>query len=136
MNVRNCRKCGRVFNYVVGPVICQQCKEELEKKFQEVKNYVRENPGANIMEVSEACEVFPEQIRQWIREERLQFTDDSSIKVPCEGCGKMINSGRFCDKCKSTLQNGFREALNSGKPGKPVKQESEAQNGRNRMHFL
>lgn len=55
MNVRNCRKCGRVFNYVVGPVICQQCKEELEKKFQEVKNYVRENPGANIMEASEAC---------------------------------------------------------------------------------
>lgn len=88
------------------------------------------------MEVSEACEVFPEQIRQWIREERLQFADDSSIKVPCESCGKMINSGRFCDKCKANLQNGFREALEGGNPGKPVRQDIEVQNSRNRMYFL
>lgn len=38
MNVRNCKKCGRMFNYVMGQVICPRCKEDQEAKFLEVKN--------------------------------------------------------------------------------------------------
>ena len=34
MNVRNCKKCNRIFNYIAGPTICPACKEDLEKKFQ------------------------------------------------------------------------------------------------------
>ena len=41
MNARNCRKCGKLFNYVSGPPICMACREALEKKFQEVKEYIR-----------------------------------------------------------------------------------------------
>ncbi len=40
MNVRNCRKCGNLFNYVSGPPICMACREKLEEKFQEVKKYI------------------------------------------------------------------------------------------------
>ena len=76
MNVRNCRKCGRIFNYVLGPIMCPKCREDQEAKFQEVKKYVQEHHGADIIEVSEECDVDPGQIRQWIREERLQFADD------------------------------------------------------------
>ena len=36
MEVKNCKKCRRLFNYISGPSICPQCREELEKKFQEV----------------------------------------------------------------------------------------------------
>ena len=52
MNVRNCRKCGRIFNYVVGPILCPRCVEEQEKVFQVVKEYVIEHHGADIAEVS------------------------------------------------------------------------------------
>ena len=90
MNVRNCKKCGRIFNYVLGPVICPRCKEGMEAKFQEVKSYIREHQGADIKEVSEECEVETNQIRQWIREERLQFSDDSPIRIPCESCGTIL----------------------------------------------
>ena len=31
MDVRNCKKCGRMFNYVTGPVVCPNCKDSLEK---------------------------------------------------------------------------------------------------------
>ena len=34
MNVKNCRNCGKLFNYIAGPNICPACKEEIEKKFQ------------------------------------------------------------------------------------------------------
>ena len=53
MNVRNCRKCRRLFNYVVGPVLCNNCKKEMEEVFQTVKKYVRENPGSDIRMVAE-----------------------------------------------------------------------------------
>ena len=41
MNVRNCKKCGKLFNYVSGAPVCPACKDALEKKFQEVKNMYR-----------------------------------------------------------------------------------------------
>ena len=37
MNIRNCRECGRIFNYLTGAVLCPVCRDKLEEKFQEVK---------------------------------------------------------------------------------------------------
>lgn len=135
MNVKNCRKCGRIFNYVAGPPICMKCREETEAKFQEVKKYVQEHTGADIAEVSEECKVDPAQIRQWIREERLQFAEDSPIMIACENCGAMIRSGRFCDKCKNEMANDFQHAIEKPAP-KPAEKPSDHTDTRNRMRFL
>ncbi len=135
MNVRNCRKCGRIFNYVSGQVICPQCKEALEKKFQQVKTYIQENRGADMARVAEECDVDPVLIRQWIREERLQFSDDSPIRIPCENCGAMIQTGRFCDKCKAQMTTEFNHAM--GRDMKPKEPEKAAKKSeRDRMRFL
>ena len=99
MNVRNCRGCGRIFNYVAGPMMCQVCREGLEAKFQEVKEYVRD--------------VSPAQIRQWLREERLEVTEDSPIFLNCEGCGASIRSGKYCPKCTNTMASGFKKVINT-----------------------
>ena len=116
MNVRNCRKCGRLFNYIAGYQMCPACKEGLEAKFQEVKEYVREHRGVGINEVSEACDVDPNMIRQWLREERLELAEDSGIMLACESCGGLIRSGRYCEKCKNNLVNGFNSVLQGRKP--------------------
>ena len=73
MNVRNCRKCGNLFNYVSGPPICMACREKLEEKFQEVKKYIQDNGHAGIQQVAEACDVSTNQIHLWLREERLDM---------------------------------------------------------------
>ena len=49
MNVRNCRNCGRIFNYVTGTVICPGCRDALEAKFQEVKERNAENNTGNMI---------------------------------------------------------------------------------------
>ena len=103
MDVRNCVRCGRIFNYVSGQPICVECKGQLEKKFTEVKQYLRENRGASIQEVSEVNQVDIRQIRQWIREERITFAEDSMVGIECERCGVTIRTGRFCSKCKGEL---------------------------------
>ena len=123
MNVRNCRKCGRVFNYITGQTLCLSCRDELESKFKEVKEYVQKNRGCTINDVAEVCEVETSQIKQWIREERLEFTEDSMIGLACEICGASIRTGRYCEKCKaqtlSGLNNVVRQAQASKQPAKP-----------------
>ena len=135
MNVRNCRKCGRIFNYVCGPVICPKCKEDMEKKFQEVKTYIRENPGAGLQEVAEECDVDPKQIRKWIQEERLELAEDSPVKIPCESCGALIRSGRFCEKCKAQVTRDLQGVVNQNKP-KQAESDSISRRSSDRMHFL
>ncbi len=117
MNARNCRRCGKIFNYVVGMPICPACKEAMEAKFQEVTEYIREHKGVGIREVAEACDVDPQQIRQWLRDDRLEMTEDSAIMLNCEGCGTPIRSGRFCDKCKTQMLTGLKQVSNSLKTG-------------------
>ena len=131
MNVRNCRKCGRVFNYITGQTLCLSCRDELESKFKEVKEYVQKNRGCTINDVAEICEVEASQIKQWIREERLTFSEESMQGIECEQCGAMIRSGRFCDACKSKLQNELRSATYI-----PSTEEKKASREKDRMRFL
>ena len=134
MNVRNCRKCGRIFNYVVGPIMCPACREAQEAVFQNVKNYVEEHRGANISEVAAECNVEPSQINQWIREDRLQFAEDSPIRIACESCGTMIRSGKYCDKCKANMTNTLNSAYK--KPGSNDQISRRPMSDRDRMRFL
>ncbi|MGN0152170.1 MAG: flagellar protein [Wujia sp.] len=120
MELMNCRNCKRLFNYITGEKICPKCKEMLEEKFQEVKLYIKDNPGKNIAEVAEECDTTVKQIKKWVREERLSFTDDSLVGLECERCGKMIHSGRFCKDCAGGLadamQDAYRQAVIRKKP--------------------
>ena len=135
MEVRNCKKCRRLFNYIGGPSICPQCREEMEKKFQEVKKYLFDNRSATIPDVVENCEVEESQIRQWVREERLEFSSGIDIGMNCENCGAPITSGRFCDKCKASMINDLSAA--GRKPeaqAAPAQKKSESHG--NKMRFL
>lgn len=132
MDVRNCRSCGRLFNYISGPFICPACREALEEKFQEVKKYIQDNRGVGVKEVAEACDVDASQIRQWIREERLEFAE-GSMELGCENCGKPITSGRFCPECKAKMVNGLNSAYK--KPEAPV-QKKDDKSGGPKMRFF
>lgn len=132
MNVKNCRKCGKIFNYIGGLPICPTCREAADKQFQDVKEYIREHKGASVAEVAEACEVDEAQIRQWVREERLVFDTESGIGIVCESCGVTIPSGRLCDKCKLNLVNGLTAA--GRRPVASTQQKPTRENPR--MRFL
>ena len=76
-----------------------------ETKDELVKDYIEDNPRADMREISEKCDVSTRQIEQWIREERLSFSDDSPIGIACEVCGATIRTGRYCERCKNDLAN-------------------------------
>ena len=135
MDVRNCKSCGKMFNFNGGEPFCESCRKKLEEKFQQVKEYVRENPGANMNTIAEEKEVSIAQIKRWVREERLVFSSDSPIGLECEKCGATIQTGRFCEKCKT----GMHKRLDSAYEKKPSSSLDDVQlksNGPARMRFL
>ena len=133
MEVRNCKKCRKLFNYIGGQQICPACKEELETKFQEVKKYLFEHKGAHISDVAENCDIEESQIRQWVREERLEFASGVDTGITCENCGSLISSGRFCDKCKAAMINDLNSV---GR--KPIEEQPAVKRTthENKMRFL
>ena len=134
MNVRNCRKCGNLFNYVSGPPICMACREKLEEKFQEVKKYIQDNGHAGIQQVAEACDVSTNQIHQWLREVRLELSAESGVTLSCENCGAAILSGRFCGKCKNSMANELGASIKKPEPIKVQKKKDTKENPK--MRFL
>jgi flagellar operon protein (TIGR03826 family) len=132
MDVRNCKSCGKLFNYISGPPICAGCTKKLEDKFAEVKEYIYNNPGAGMQEVSEAFEVSTSQIQKWIREERLSFSEDSLVGIECESCGNTIKTGRFCKSCKDKLATNLNNIYKE--PEKPKKSKDTDANPK--MRFL
>lgn len=131
MDVINCKGCGRLFNAITKGRLCPSCREKLEEKFQEVKAYINDNPGSTIDIVSQECDVSAKQIKQWIREERLSFSEDSVNGIECEQCGAMIRSGRFCDACKMKLHNEFKDASFV-----PTMEKKNSSRDKDRMRFL
>lgn len=134
MEIRNCKNCGRLFNYI-GKVLCPECLKEKDDEFAIVKEYVRENPGAGIAQTSEATGVSVKQIRQWIREERLVLSEASAeAGINCESCGRPITTGRFCKGCKVQMSRTLSQAFAVNT--EPGGREGIGSSGKDRMRYL
>jgi len=134
MDIRNCRSCGKMFNYITGEPVCPNCKEAMEQKFQEVKKFVQENRVATLNEICEKCDVDVKMVRKWVREERLFFADDSPVKINCEMCGTQISTGRFCDKCRKNAANNFDSVVAKAAARKKAEEEESSRPSGQRMY--
>lgn len=50
MTYNICKKCQRFFNRN-GNQYCDECSEELDHSYKNIEKYLKENPGASIMEI-------------------------------------------------------------------------------------
>lgn len=125
MEIRICKQCKRLIKYICGPELCQECMKSLpkeeegrinnilnatlnpkiaedERKYGQVKDYIMAHPKATIAQISETNEIAPKKFFEWIREERLEFSQDSiNAWFECEKCGRKIKGGKLCNQCKS-----------------------------------
>ena len=132
MEVRNCKKCGKIFNSINNLTLCPACQDKQEDIYRQVKEFIYQNPGVGINEVAVEFDITTVLIRRWVREERLSFAENSQIGIECEGCGTMIRTGRFCNTCKFELENQLKGAYQTEKKMQPKKESREEQ----RMRFL
>jgi flagellar operon protein (TIGR03826 family) len=133
MDVRTCRRCKNLYQHITGPEICPRCRRKEEELFQIVKQYLRENPGASMQEVSEETEVPTYLIVSFLRAGRLQIAPNSPIALSCERCGTKILTGRFCNKCSNNLVNDLNEMAREFRKENQALHQDE---GKNKMRFL
>ncbi|HSH37048.1 TIGR03826 family flagellar region protein [Schnuerera sp.] len=119
MDVRNCSRCGKIYAYD-GFNICLQCRRKDEEDFKKVKEYIDENPGVNISEVSEETGVDTKKIISFLREGRLEVEDEHNLLLSCERCGASIKTGRFCEKCTVEMQREFKQSIGGGRDPKDL----------------
>lgn len=108
MEVKQCPRCKKFFQYISGPPICHECKGQEEKDFIRVKEYLKENPKATISTVAEELEISIERITKFLKEGRLEVTQNSAIMLECEKCNRPITSGRYCKACSSQLESQLK----------------------------
>ncbi len=132
MDIRNCKLCGNLFEYE-GQPICPACNKKTEDKFADVKQYIYDNPACTLAKVAEANEIPVQMIKKWVREERLQLSENSELKIHCEKCGAQILTGRFCKDCKKQMTNSLTEIFKDKSAPKKVDNSGA---DKNKMHFI
>lgn len=109
MNLGNCPRCGKLYALNFRDV-CSNCIKEMEVEYQTCVDYLRENKGANIQELSDATEVSIKTITKFIREGRISIENAPNMMYPCEVCGMLIREGHMCDSCRTRLTKDLASA--------------------------
>ncbi len=96
-------------------------KEKRETNVETVRRHIKDNGDQTLEEVAEATEVSVKKILKYIKEGRIEVSDNSSMSYECESCGKPIYKGRYCSICAKKIQNKFSNsfAKPSEQPSKP-----------------
>ena len=123
--LRNCKKCNRLFSSLDGSTLCSRCNVKADDGFSRVREYIYDNPTPSIKDVSKGTSVSADIILKWIRDGRIILSENSSISF-CERCSSPMDGGRFCGKCVKELADGLKEGIgtndNRSKAGMHIKE--------------
>ena len=98
MDARNCIKCKQIFNYVSSP-FCPLCAKEEDRLYNEVRDYIKDNPNCTMAMVVEAVGVSMKRLLRYIKEGGIEISQGMYGELSCEACGAKIKKGKFCDAC-------------------------------------
>jgi uncharacterized protein len=112
MDIRNCRRCGNIYNYN-GTVVCNHCSQQEQEDFDKVRDYLFEHPNSQAAEISRDTGVDLKVISRFLKEGRLKMENGHSGNslITCEKCGDSIQSGRFCEKCLHEMQSELKKTI-------------------------
>ncbi len=110
MELKTCATCHRLFEYPgYGYILCPECKRTDEARFQLVKKFLDQYPGAEGKEVFLATGVSIKTLIKWVREGRLVSSKAINLGAVCDVCKQPISSGTMCEECKADVVKRFRQ---------------------------
>ncbi|SEL37682.1 MULTISPECIES: hypothetical protein [unclassified Butyrivibrio] len=127
--VRVCKNCGRKLLHGVEGDLCPLCAEQ--ELFCDVRDYIRANDVRDY-EVAQHFNIPLSKVKNWIKQGRIQYKDDPSMKQVlmgnyCQVCGSPTNFGTICPKCMKERKKSQQIGVAIGQP-KPE--------GSNKMRFM
>jgi len=104
--LKNCERCGKVFDQESDENLCSECYLEDKKELKKIKDYLNKNPLASVMDVCEKTGVPQAQILRFVKDGNLKIRDPLE-GFKCRICGKSISKGTLCDECRGRIEKGF-----------------------------
>jgi len=102
MKLISCRGCGLVM-VKLSRDVCNACFQKEEELFALVRDFIRANPNAAIIEVAESLNVSEAQINYFVNSGRLERLG-VNVPHPCQTCGRVITTGLICSECSEDLK--------------------------------
>lgn len=102
MELKNCKRCGRLYQGTGGNV-CPVCMDNMDKDFLKVREYIYNNPSANVSSIAKETGVDEKTILEFLRDGRLELYSISK-GLECKRCGAWIKTGRYCEDCIKELK--------------------------------
>ncbi len=132
--IKNCTRCGTIFNKVASD-ICPTCVKEESELMETIRLYLKEHKMATIADVVRDTEIPVEVILDFIEDNLIVLVDNPNMSIQCSRCGKLTQDGRLCANCKNDLVHELafatrlvRDAKKSGKKEPHVIYRSIADN--------
>lgn len=111
-NLISCVSCGRFFQQTGLGQTCPECLEQNMGDFEKIREYLIANPRAKLLKVATELDVPVAKIKLFLREGRLEIVEKDNLFLKCEGCGKPICSGVYCDDCSRQYNHGYKSLFN------------------------
>lgn len=99
--LKNCPYCHKVY-LDVREGCCPECKEKREAQRQKVREFLNDNPGADMMTVAKATGLSAKVLTTMTREGFLGARR-AAYAHPCKGCGTIIDEGLYCKACVASF---------------------------------
>lgn len=112
MQLRNCSRCGKVF-MCVSVKVCPACQKELDQELERIRDYVKANPGATVIQICDALEVDQQLVEEFIEDSRYGVVT-TGLSLECKRCGAPIQRGRYCEACAADLSREMQGVLPDG----------------------
>jgi uncharacterized protein len=113
MDIRNCRRCGKVYNFN-GFAVCPNCTRQEQEDFDKIRDYLFKHPNSSALEVSQATGLELKVITRFQKEGRIESDGMvTSDNLSCEKCGQPVKSGRFCEQCVQKIQAELKKGTNT-----------------------
>jgi len=107
--IKACKRCGSLFKSDVR-IFCPTCRKIEEEEFRRVREYLRLNRDASLMEIVIATGVDQKKILDYIRRGRIEVQkEDFGVIIKCEICSAPVSSGMLCLKCYQKLTQPSKE---------------------------
>ncbi len=116
MEMRNCSRCRRPYIYT-GTPYCPDCSQGEHEDFQQVKDYLGDNPGAGVEEIHEETGVDRNLVLHFLRQGRLEVAEDSHLGSKCQVCQRPIPEGRICQSCVQQLRQPLEDKQKKERTG-------------------
>ena len=92
---------------------CPECLEKDKEMADLVKDYVAKNRNCNVSEVAKEFNVPLNRVRGFLKGDFVGIKGENHGFLVCEGCGKPINWGKYCNSCDQVNDTASKPQIQS-----------------------